>query len=97
MLNIPNDVMNFMEKHPLNKEGAQLQAALLLYPYIQNEEISHGYAAKLLGIDRLSLISLYESVGIPYLHVSAEEIKEEINVYNNLRNISEKLEINGRD
>ena len=35
------------------------QQALLLYPYIHNQIISHGRAAEILGIHKWDLITLY--------------------------------------
>ena len=85
MLDISEKVSDFVSNNPLNEDAKKLQSALLLYPYIHNEMISHGYAAKLLGMDRLSLIDLYESIGIPYHVVSSEELEDEVSLYNSLK------------
>ena len=45
----------------------QLRNALLLYPSIANDTISHGKAAELLGMHKAELIELYGNLGIPYL------------------------------
>ena len=52
--------------------------AMLLYPLIQNLTISHGRAAEILGISKLTLIDYYCSIGIPYLNHSKEDLLEEI-------------------
>lgn len=54
------------------------QRALLLYPFIQNNTISHGRAAEILGVSKWSLIQLYGSMGIPYIDMTKEELYEEI-------------------
>lgn len=43
-----------------------LRNAMLLYPYIKNDTISHGKAAEMLGIPKMELIELYGSLGIAY-------------------------------
>lgn len=56
--------------------------AMMLYPLIANEVISHGKAAEILGIDKLRLIQLYGEYDIPYLNQEYDEIEEEERVYN---------------
>ena len=43
-------------------ENELIRKELSLYPYIQNQTISHGRAAELLGIRQSELIELYEDV-----------------------------------
>lgn len=50
----------------------KMRNALLLYPSIANDTISHGKAAELLGMDKMELIQIYGSLGIPYLNMSDE-------------------------
>ena len=52
--------------------------AMLLYPHIRSLEISHGRAAELLGINKLDLIDLYDSLGMPYLNQSRESLLQEL-------------------
>ena len=56
------------------------QRALLLYPYIQNGTMSHGKAAEILGISKWTLISLYASLGIPYIDMDEAELERDISV-----------------
>ena len=56
----------------------ELRNALLLYPSIANDTISHGRAAELLGMNKMELIKLYSRLGIPYLDMTDEELEEEI-------------------
>ena len=54
------------------------QRALLLYPFIQNNTLSHGRAAEILGISKWALIQLYASMGIPYIDMDEAELKNDI-------------------
>lgn len=56
----------------------EMRNALLLYPSIANNTISHGRAAELLGMRKMELIELYSRLGIPYLDMTEEEFEEEI-------------------
>jgi len=55
-----------------------LRNAMLLYPYIKNDTISHGKAAEMLGIPKIELIELYGSVGIAYFDLTEEEFAEDL-------------------
>ena len=61
-----------------DKSTETKQRALLLYPYIHDQIISHGRAAELLGISKWSLIQLYGGMGIPYIDFDENELQEEI-------------------
>ena len=50
-----------------------IRNAMILFPYIKNDTISHGKAAELLGIHKMDLIALYGSLGIPYFDQPKEE------------------------
>lgn len=56
----------------------KMRNALLIYPSIVNDTISHGKAAVLLGMNKMELIQLYGSLGIPYLDMSDAEFDEEV-------------------
>lgn len=72
----------------MDKTTEEIRNALLLYPSIANDTISHGRAAELLGISKMELIELYGSLGIPYMDMTDEEFEEEIQT---IRRIVEKL------
>lgn len=55
-------------------EQAFERNAMLLYPFIRNLTISHGRAAQILGVRKTDLIEFYDSVGIPYLDQSEEDL-----------------------
>lgn len=55
--------------------------AMMLYPYVKNLTISHGRAAKILGITKWELITLYDNIGLPYLDQDISEIISDIRTY----------------
>ena len=78
-MDIPEDIADLMVCD--NKSDELRRNALLLYPYIKNETISHGRAAEILGISKWELIELYGSEGIPYIDQSWDEAEEDIATY----------------
>ena len=83
MISVPITIPQDMA--PYVAEGDQKadfeRNAMMLYPLIQNMTISHGRAAEILGVYKLDLIEFYNSMGIPYLRQSKEELDEEIGAY----------------
>ena len=59
--------------------------ALLIYPSIVCNKISHGKAAELLGIKKIELIQLYGRLGISYIDMSDEEFEEEMETVRKFR------------
>ena len=74
-MDIPEDIADLMVCD--NKSDELRRNALLLYPFIKNETISHGRAAEILGIFKWELIELYGSEGIPYIDQSWEEAEQD--------------------
>lgn len=64
--------------HPKNKQAELERNALLLYPYIRDNIISHGKAAEILGISKYDLIEIYDHLGLAYLDMDISEIEEEL-------------------
>ena len=64
--------------------------AMLLYPYIKNLSISRGRAAEILGVRKTDLIEFYDSMGIPYLNQSEEELEADLT---NLREVLGKTQL----
>ena len=54
----------------MNPETELTRNALLLYPYILNQTISHGHAAEILGIRKSELIDLYDKLGYSYFDMT---------------------------
>ena len=59
--------------------------AMLILPFVQNQTVSHGRAAEILGVRKLELIAFYGKLGLPYLDMSEEELKAERAVYRRLK------------
>ena len=62
-----------------------IRNAMILFPYIQKEIISHGKAAQILGLHKLDLIALYSKLGIPYLDQTKEELESDLSVLQKIR------------
>ena len=63
-----------------------MRNALLLYPYIINQTISHGYAAELLGIRKSELIDIYDNLGYSYFDMTMDDLDKEIETYRKIKN-----------
>ncbi len=84
-LEIPEELVIFAL--PKSKEEQIKRNAMILYPYIHKGTISHGRAAEILGIYKMDLITLYSSLGLPYIEMTDEEIDEEIETVNYLKEV----------
>ena len=72
-ISVPKAVADF-----LSQMSEKDRTALLLYPYVKNGTLSHGRAAEMLGMHKLDLIQLYNDSNLPYLELSAAEVKSDI-------------------
>ena len=61
----------------MNPETELTRNALLLYPYILNQTISHGRAAEILGIRKSELIDLYDKLGYSYFDMTMDDLDDE--------------------
>ena len=61
-----------------DKEQTFERNAMLIYPFIRNLTVSHGRAAEILGVKKTDLIEFYDSLGIPYLDQSREELISDV-------------------
>ncbi len=68
-----------------NPEAELTRNALLLYPYILNQTISHGRAAEILGIRKSDLIDLYDKLGYSYLDMTMNELDSELKTYREIK------------
>ena len=59
--------------------------ALLLYPYILNQTISHGRAAEILGIRKTELIDLFDRLGYSYFDMTLDDLDDELNIFRELK------------
>lgn len=82
-INVPEGMVSYVSIK--DEEDILKQNAMILYPYIQDDIISYGKAAELLGIHKLDLIALYGKLGISYLQESVEEITSDLQAIKKLR------------
>ncbi len=71
-LKIPEEMAPFILQGKF--ETTFEQNAMLIFPFIKNMAISHGRAAEILGVSKRDLIEFYNSIGIPYLNQSKEDL-----------------------
>lgn len=69
----------------VNPETELIRNALLLYPYILNQTISHGGAAEILGIRKSELIDIYDKLGYSYLDMTMDELDLELEIFRQLK------------
>ena len=70
---------------PLNAESELTRNALLLYPYILNQTISHGRAAEILGIKTSELIDIYDKLGYSYFDMTMDELDAELETFKRIK------------
>ena len=68
-----------------NPETKLTRNALLLYPYILNQTISHGRAAEILEIRKSELIDIYDKLGYSYLDMTMDELDLELETFRKLK------------
>lgn len=66
---------------PSNEVIEMERNALLLYPYILNQTISHGRAAEILGIRKNELIDIYDKLGFSYFDLTMDDLDSELEAY----------------
>lgn len=86
-IKVPEGMIMYLK--PQNQHAELVRNALLLYPYINDNTISHGKAAEILGIPKYDLIELYDSIGLSYISMDIEEIEEEVANWRKIREITE--------
>ena len=69
----------------MNSETELIRNALLLYPYILNQTISHGCAAEILGIQKSELIDIYDNLGYSYLDMTMDDLDSELETFRSLK------------
>lgn len=66
-------------------ESELMRNALLLYPHILKQTISHGYAAELLGITKDRLIDIYDELGCFYFDITMDELDSDLDTFRQLK------------
>ena len=82
-INVPTGMSKYLVT--MNPETELTRNALLLYPYILNQTISHGRAAEILGIRKSELIDLYDKLGCSYLDKTMDDLDDELNLFKQLK------------
>ena len=82
-IQVPDGMVMYLK--PQDQHTELVRNALLLYPYINNDTISHGKAAEILGIPKYELIELYNSLGLAYLSMDISEVEEELDAWEKLK------------
>ena len=82
-IKVPVEMRKYLEE--LSPESELRRNALLLYPYILNQSISHGRAAEILGIGKTELLDIYDKLGYSYLDLIQDELEKDIDTYLQLK------------
>lgn len=82
-IRVPAGMLKYLECR--NPETELIRNALLLYPYILNQTISHGGAAEILGIRKSELIDIYDKLGYSYLDMTMDELDSELEAFRQLK------------
>lgn len=82
-INVPTGMAKYLVT--LNPEAELTRNALLLYPYILNQTISHGRAAEILGIRKSELIDLYDMLGYSYFDMTMDELDDELDTFRRMK------------
>ena len=83
-IRVPEEMISYLQSE--DSKGELIRNAMILYPYIQNESISHGRAAEILGIKKWDLIQLYDSLGFSYLS-SVSDYEEDLRTVDDLKEL----------
>ena len=82
-INVPAGMSKYLVS--INSETELIRNALLLYPYILNQTISHGRAAEILGITKSELIDIYDKLGYSYLDQILDSLDSELALFEQLK------------
>lgn len=82
-IDVPEEIVPYIV--PEDEDAQIIRNAMLVYPYIKSDVISHGKAAEMLGLHKIDLIKLYGGLGLPYFDEIEEEFEEDLAVLKKLR------------
>ena len=83
-IEVPVGMSKYLEV--IDPKSELTRNALLLYPYILNQTISHGRAAEILGIRKSELIDLYDKLDYSYFDIIQDDLDDELNTFRELKN-----------
>ncbi len=77
------EVPEAMEPYIVNGSADDVlkRNALLLYPYILDRQISHGKAAKILGVSKMDILELYGQMGFCYFDQIQDELDLDLQTF----------------
>lgn len=82
-IRVPADMAVYLE--PASQAAELERNALLLYPYVLKQVISHGRAAEILGIHKNELIDIYDKLGFSYLDWTMDNLDGELEAYRKVK------------
>jgi predicted HTH domain antitoxin len=82
-MKIPEGMAPFLEDE--SSEQRFQRNAMFLYSLIQDQRISYGRAAEILGVSKWSLIEFFNQMGVPYLNQTKSDLLEELRTYDRLK------------
>ena len=82
-MKIPEGMAPFLEDE--SSEQRFQRNAMFLYSLIQDQRISYGRAAEILGVSKWSLIEFFNQMGMPYLNQTKSDLLEELRTYDRLK------------
>lgn len=88
-IKVPVEMAVYLE--PSGKVTELERNAMLLYPYILKQVISHGRAAEILGIRKNDLIDIYDKMGFSYLDRTMDDLDMELEAYRKLKSKRETV------
>ena len=88
-IQVPVEMRKYLEE--LSPELEMRRNALLLYPYILNQSISHGRAAEILGIGKSEFLDIYDKLGYSYLDLIQDELEEDLETFRQIKEKCKKL------
>ena len=86
-IQVTESMAPYME--PETEDDCIIRNAKIMYPYIKNGVISHGRAAKIIGMRKWDLITLYDDMGLPYLS-SVSDYKDDLKTIDELLSYEEE-------
>lgn len=88
-IKVPVEMAVYLE--PSGKVTELERNAMLLYPYILKQVISHGRAAEILDIRKNDLIDIYDKMGFSYLDQTMDDLDMELEAYRKLKSKRETV------
>lgn len=82
-INVPKGMSKYLLS--VDPETEIIRNALLLYPHILSQTISHGRAAEILGIRKSELIDIYDKLGYSYLDHTIDALDMELATFRQIK------------